>query len=407
MTRGILLLILATAAPARAGAAGSCLEAQRHAAERLGRNIRRITAIAEEAAERLIGGGRLYLAGERGMVAELHGRAGGLCGAKRLAPGKTLVGKEDVILLSDYGYKPGGPDRGWVGAGTVRALRVVFVSTHNPILRKALVGDTRAIAVDIPADGRVVSPADGRKLTSAAAPAIAMAQWAFVAELIGACRRKGKQLAVYLSIHLDEGRKRYERTKGLLFEPALKPEPVPAGQLAKQFLRHVRTSLEAVRRDELPKIRKAAAWIREAKAAGRSVYRQLHGHLPPHEAGVPGDPGCFTHTVRPPLGEKGADWIRKNLRKGDVYLLVGYQQNEDAMAAAANALGARTIFLTSLPPSAKQAASPLHLYINPHWPLTDACLDLLGYDVKACPLSGILGLVCYHAIGAEIIAAGK
>jgi len=119
---------------------------------------------------------------------------------------------------------------------------------------------------------------------------------------------------------------------------------------------------------------------------------------------VLGDPGCFTHSPRLPLGDKAIAWMRQNLGKGDVHLLVGYQQNEDAMAAAANAPGARTVFITSLPPSREQAANPLHLYVNPHWPLTDACLELPGYDVKACPLSAICGLTCYYAIAAEAVA---
>ena len=67
------------------------------------------------------------------------------------------------------------------------------------------------------------------------------------------------------------------------------------------------------------------------------------------------------------------------------------------MAAAANALGVRTIFITSRGPGAERAASPRHLYIDPHWPVTDACLDLPGYDVKACPLSCIMNLTCYYA----------
>ncbi len=85
-----------------------------------------------------------------------------------------------------------------------------------------------------------------------------------------------------------------------------------------------------------------------------------------------------------------------------MYLLLGYQENEDAMAAAANALGVRTIFITSQRPAAAAAALQ-HLYIDPHWPMTDACLDLPGYDVKACPLSCIMDLTCYYAICGEAL----
>jgi len=389
-----------------AGPAEDYVDAQLRVVKGLEARVPALTRIADEAAARLLAGGRLYLAGERGMVLELLGRAGGLCAAKPLAPGKTLLGENDVVILSSYAPQDDSAGSAWDAAGKTQALRVLFVSRRHPVFESPPVAGGRAVAVDIPADSRLLALPSGGRAVPAAAPAIATAQWTFVAELIGGCRRRGKQLAVYLSIHLDEGRKRYNRTKGLVFEPGPAPQPVAAGRFAKEFLGHVRTSLEAIRRDEMDRIRKAAARIREAKAAGGKVVRHMHGHLPPQEVGVAGDPGCFTHSPRLRPGEKAIAWMRGNLGKGDVYLFVGYQQNQDTMAAAANALGARTVFLTSLAPSAEQAKSPRHLYVNPHWPLTDACLELPGYDVRACPLSAICGLTCYYAIAAEAVAGG-
>ena len=280
------------------------------------------------------------------------------------------------------------------------ALVIVFASRDSPLLQRPLAAGLRAVAVDIPLDSLAAKPAAGQPLMPLAAPAIATAQWAYVAELLGACRRQRKQLAVYLSIHLDEGRRRYERTKGLLFEPDRRPEPVARGQYAARSLRPWAGRSRPSAKKKPGAFRQAAAWIREACDARRQVVRTLEGHLPPNEVGSRGDPAFFTHTTRF-SGEQGEKWIRENLGEGDVYLLLGYQQNEDALAAAANAVGARTIFLTSTPPGAEQTKSPRHLYVNPHWPLTDACLELPGYDVKACPLSAILGLTCYYAICAR------
>jgi hypothetical protein len=245
--------------------------------------------------------------------------------------------------------------------------------------------------------------AAGEPLIPAVAPALTTAEWTYTAELLGACRRQHKQLAIYLSVHLDEGRRRFNRTKGLLFEPDLHPELVARGQYARAFLASVRQSLEGVRNEELGRIRQAAGWLREAITAHKQIVRNLIGHLPPTEIGIRGDAPFFTGAARA-TGEEGAKWVRENLHEGDVYLLLGYQQNEDAMAAAANAVGARTIFFTSTAPGPEQAKNPRHLYINPHWPLTDACLELSGYDVNACPLSGIVGLTCYYAICAETVS---
>ncbi len=72
----------------------------------------------------------------------------------------------------------------------------------------------RPIPVDVPLDSRLVKVHLGARLVPTATPAIAIAEWAYTAELIGACRRQHRQLAVYLSMFLDEGYRRLKRTSG-------------------------------------------------------------------------------------------------------------------------------------------------------------------------------------------------
>jgi uncharacterized phosphosugar-binding protein len=400
---GAMACALFASVAATAGPAERYIDAQLRVVQSLEGKLDRLADIAEESAARLLAGGNIYLAGENGMVLELLGRAGGLCAAKRLALDKPLptLSRNNIVLLSDYGA-PGTLQAALEKLTPAGALVIVFASAENPLLQRPLADNLRAVPVDIPLDSRLVRPASGESLIPCAAPAIAAAEWTYIAELLGACRRHRRQLAIYLSVGLDEGRRRFNWTKGLLFEPDMQPEPVARGQYARAFLSCVGQSLEAVRSEEMERIRRAAVWLREAIAAHRQIVRNLVGHLPPSEAGIRGDVHFFTGMIalKAPQAEK---WIRENLHEGDVYLLLGYQQNEDAMAATANALGALTIFLTSTAPGAEQAKSPLHLYINPHWPLTDACLELSDYDVKACPLSGILSLTCYYAICGETV----
>jgi uncharacterized phosphosugar-binding protein len=402
---GVMACALLASVAATAGPAEQYIDAQLRVVQSLEAQVPRLADIADESAARLLAGGTIYLAGEKGMMIELLGRAGGSCAAKTLALDKPLpsVRRNDVILLSDYG-SPGTLDAALQKLTPTGALVIVFASAENPLLRQPPKAENlRTVPVDIPLDGRLVRPASGQPLIPATAPAIATAEWTYMAELLGACRRQHKQLAIYLSLGLDEGRRRFNRTKGLLFEPDLRPEPVSCEEYARTFLASVCQSLEALRSLEVERIRQAAGWLREAIPAHRQVVRNLIGHLPPNEAGIRGDAPFFTATLRA-KAEQGEEWVRQNLHEGDVYLLLGYQQNEDAMAAAADALGARTIFMTSTAPGPEQAKNPRHLYINPHWPLTDACLELPGYDVKACPLSGILGLTCYYAICAEAVS---
>jgi len=398
------LAVAATALRATAAPAEDYIDAQLRVVRGLQAHIGSIADTADQAAAKLAGGGNIYLAGEPGMVAELLGRAGGLCAAKPLARNQPLskLRSGDVVLYSDYGLPHRKANRDWSDLCASGALVVAFASAKNPIFENPLPANVRPIPVDIPCDSCLAESAAGERLIPTATPAIAIAEWTFTAELIGACRRQNRQLAVYLSIFLDEGRRRLKRTVGLLFEPNLRPQAVAREEYAGKFLAQVRNSLTAIRSNEVEKIRVAAGWLREASASHHKIVRNFMGHLPPVEAGMPGDVGFFTTMVRP-TGDEGAKWIRENLHEGDLYLFLGYQQNEDAMAEAANALGVRTIFMTSQRPGAAAAANPHHLYIDPHWPTTDACLDLPGYDVKACPLSCIMDLTCYYAICGEAI----
>ncbi len=391
-------LMGATPEPAR-----SFLDLQLHAIAKLDAQMDVAARIAERGAVGLERGGQIYLCGEKGIVAELLGRAGGLCGAKALPLDKPMsLCANDMVLLGDYG-EPGKLEAALARVVPTQALVIVFAPAEQPSLPLLRAANVCRLPVDIPPAGRLVTRAGQEPLIPTASPAIAAAAWTYVAELLAACRRHERQLAVYLSLNLDPGRQRYARTKNLLFEPDVHPRPVPAGQYGHAFLQHLRQSLLAIRDSQLPQLQRAAGWLREAKAAGRAIVRNMHGHLPPLEAGTPGDVDFFTATVRG-LGPKGVDWIRGHLRPGDVYLLVGYQWNEDDMAAAAHQCGARTIFLTSAPPGPTQKIHPQHLAIDPHWPTSDGCLELAGYDVRACPLSAILNMSCFWAICAETVS---
>jgi len=396
-------LLLLSSAVAYAGLAERYLDAQLKVVRTLETKVDAIGGAADESATRLVAGGNLYLSGEPGMISELLSRAGGPSGAKGLPLDKPLpaLGRDDVVLVADYGT-PGKLADALKKLGS-EALVIVFVSAEHPMLRGPAAANVRIIPVDIPLDSRMLKPAGGEPLMPLAPPALATAQWTYVAELLGACRRQGRQLSIYLSIFLDEGRARFERTRGLLFDPNLKPAAVPRGEYARTFLGHTRLSLEMVRTREISYLRKAAGWVREAGAGGKQVVRSLTGHLPPIEAGHYGDAKLFAKTQQLSSEKGGVAWVKENVRSGDVILFVAYR-DEDAVTAAANALGARTIALTAVAAGIEQSRSARHLHINQHWPVNDGVLELEGYDVRACPLSLIVTWSCYQIVVGEALA---
>jgi hypothetical protein len=102
---GALLLLGTGTSHAIAGPAEDYIDHQLRVVQSLENQLDGIISAADQSAAHLLAGGRIYLAGERGMVSELLGRAGGLCGAKMLDLDKSLpaLSDKDVVILSDYG----------------------------------------------------------------------------------------------------------------------------------------------------------------------------------------------------------------------------------------------------------------------------------------------------------------
>ena len=173
---------------AAAGPAERYIEAQLRVVRSLNAHRAPIADIADEAAQRLLAGGNIHLAGEAGMVAELAGRAGGLCGAKTLSleTGQTAVGPNDLVLLSDYGT-PGKLKTALEKLAATKALVIIFASAENPLLRQPLASHLRVVPVEIPLDSQLLTLRSGERLIPTASPAIATAEWTFVAELFGGC----------------------------------------------------------------------------------------------------------------------------------------------------------------------------------------------------------------------------
>ena len=281
-----ICLVLSSHPALAAGPAEEYIDAQLKVVRSLEQKTNLLADAAEEAAARLLQGGSIYLSGERGMVLELLGRAGGLCAAKELNLSRPLPGLAgDVVLWSDYG----GPRTAVAGLDTLAgrgALVIAFASSDHPRFGRPLPAGFHAIPVEIPRDSRLLAIPSGResRILPTAAPAIAIAEWAYVAELIGACRRRHKQLAVYLSIYLDEGLRRFRRTQGLLFEPGLRPDAAPRGEYAGRFLAHVRESLEGVRREDLEKI--PASGGMASRCGGRTSPRGAEPRRAPSAHGA-------------------------------------------------------------------------------------------------------------------------
>ena len=288
--------------------------------------VEQIARIADESASRLLAGGRIYAAGQPGSISELVGRAGGLCGIQSLSCDKppASLGAGDVVLVADYGD---GKTK-TVAMAEKGPLVVIFAPAGSPLVREpsaATCGRLRSTFLPTTPPERAMTAG---RLLPAAAPAVATAQWAFTAELIAACRRRHRQLAVYLSIHLDPGLQRFARKpENLLFEPQVRPEPVAEGRYARQFLGQVGDALQTVEAGELTKIHRAGPI--DPPGEGRRASGGPPSRRTPAAArtGPAGRSDCSTALSKAD-GEAAVKWVRENLHPGDVYLLLGYQRTK-------------------------------------------------------------------------------
>ena len=136
--QSVLLLALASAllgCPASAAqqstAAAAYLERLLEAISDQERRVPAVTGAAEEAAQRLLAGGRIWLTGShQGFISEGLGRAGGMMTIKALGKPEDL-GPQDVVLLGAVGAATPG-DEAVLRAADERGAFVVLFTPRWP-----------------------------------------------------------------------------------------------------------------------------------------------------------------------------------------------------------------------------------------------------------------------------------
>ena len=184
-----------------------------------------------------------------------------------------------------------------------------------------------------------------------------------------------------------------------MIELGLGPAPVARGQYAGAFLTTVRTSLAAVRKDEVEKIRLAARLAAGGIGGPAEHHAQVHGTSSTAGSRHGRRRGFLRPAGLRDSASRGCTSIREHLHEGDLYFFLGYQQNEDAMAAAANALGVRTIFITSRGPGPELAVESASRVRRSPLARDRWLPGLAGLRRESLlPLSAIMNLTCYYAI---------
>jgi hypothetical protein len=318
--------------------------------------------LAEAAAERLVGGGHLWATGQRSMVSELCGRAGGLMAIDPLP--EDGPADDDVVLFIPESGEP-------VPESLVESKALVVVIGGTLEGRPSLSNHAEECAV---------SPT----------LANAIPGWLFTGELISALTRRGKMPVVYESIGSYGGFSRIQQYRGNGIDYHVEHEvpPIPPGEIANAYVNRVSAMLRRVEEEQCEQLERVGSWVREAKKEGKRTLMYSMGHLFPAEVERTDIGTLFESAVwnagflswKPPDHDHA---------EGDVLVHIGYQHPPLRLLERAFPKGAKTAYV-SVRPHRDYPSGERVVWIDPMWSWPDACVPIEGYDIPALPASGVI-----------------
>ena len=303
--------------------------------------------VADGAAQKLAAGGALYATGQPSMVSELE----------------TLTAN-DVLLYFPEG-DPAIPEA-WTASG---ALVIVF-GAH--------------------VEGPPSFPNHAAETGISPSLANAIPGWLFTGELVAALTRLGKMPVLYESIGAYQGMPRIAQFEqaGIFWHEQHTVAPIAAGELANTYIDRMKAMLRRVEKEEREAIDTTGAWVREARAAGKTVYMYSMGHLFPDEVEKTAIGTVFQSAVWN-AGFRTSAPPEHTYSAGDVAVHIGYQHPPRRLLDRAIPAQAKVSYVAVRPDRDYTDRADV-IWIDPMWPWDDAIVPVAGYDVPALAASGII-----------------
>ena len=360
---------------------------------------------AAEVAERLLAGGRLFIASARpDFVSEGFVRSGGLmlleeCGADGSGPGPG-----DAVLL---GWTDTEPEAEQMLFSRLAESGSFIVGIGPPPI--APPGQTQSTVLDALLASAPPLPAHLlRAFDGAAYPLISlqnlMLLWAFTGELVAALTRRGHMPAMYQSVLVPGARQRNERRGRRRIEAAPEIPPLAPSQLGSAYLDRLSDILQVLTRRETTAIENVARTATMALRQGHRICAFLISHFPVHQWGAPGDP-LVMHRLSQVHGETPSiEELERELRAGDLFFFLGYYNRPREAYALARKRGATIAEIITGP--ATDAGPAPDQVIRPAWPYGDALVAVPQYDIPILPASGIVQTAIYWAVVGTLAISG-
>ncbi|MFA6472752.1 MAG: hypothetical protein WCU00_12005 [Candidatus Latescibacterota bacterium] len=365
----------------------------------------------KEEVKMIPGGGANYPMREDwgGFVAESCDRAGGFRQIQPVPVDSKLTAK-DVVLAGTVELKPEAQVEYLKKLKETGALIIVFGS------KKAKAVAAGDYLIDNGLDAGLVpvmTVGAGKTIGETALMANVINMWTFSAELVAAVNRQGKMPTLWQSMFVPGAAPRNFRIEKMEFDPDVKVQPVKAGVLGRQFVAAARSDLRNMKKNELKKFADAGKLCAETIKSGNKVVAGIVGHFMVAQMRMPDYPALFKVIAN----EYGRDYLSPFLKKGDVFLNVGYSYTPQEELALAREVGAKTVCVFTPGPVKVGEGTPvapnmsqIDIYIDPYWKHGDSVVAVPGYDTKIIPVSGVVMISSYWMILGETVkdlGAGK
>jgi len=328
-------------------------------------NMPATTQSAEQAAGDFLAGGNLWAAGRQAdFISEACGRAGGLMAIAPL--GKRSPTNRNVVLFAVPG-RLAESDSNTIEPWQKKGARVVAFHSQAGLFANRFPLDTVANVGDL---------------------------WIWTGEFVAACTRLGKMPVLYQSYGLPGGSERGKKYQGKRFHDDLTIQPIGPGMLGREYLSQIKRMLAGIQKTQMPQIVQAARWWQQASSNSTTIL--VTGHMFPRHAQDPRTIPCGRFVLAPAWEDKA---LLDAGHPPELVLYLGYQFGPRKLVDWASASGVKLAYATVQPVQPPQPASSI-LYVDPGWPLTDACVRVPGYDVPILPASGVLQAALYWALAA-------
>jgi len=371
------------------------------------RQLPSITKSANAAAQWYIQDESLGLGadGNAAFVYEAQYRSGGLIGMLGRSPEKDWRGiliyclrenhiDEDIERLIKYRNK---------------GCRIILFGSANLLqhARTDLFKPDAEIIVPAAVNSGLFQNASGQWVIPTYETAAMASLWVWTAEFVGSCTRKGKMPPMYQSIRVPGAKERNANLMNIRFQEPC-PQEVKEGELALRWMSALKKRLAVLHEKQKNIIIQIANQANATRGNGRKVFAVTGGHGVGHILDTPYSSGFFTHLDPRMLDPKKTD-SRALFKKGDFLLIVDYDHifndagNFHLVDRFREAGGTMAFCIATYRKDQIEQLKPEDIILDTGWEYGDADVELLGYDVKILPTSGVLTATAFFMIETQTI----